>query len=216
MHTYVSLDAWAFHPQLGDVVDLATHDGKFIARGLWNPASRLRVRLYAFDAHVALDASFWTSRIEAACALRRTLGLDDRAGAARLVNSEGDDLSGLIVDRYGEWLAVQVTALAMASRLDVLCDALETAVAPKGILLRGAAQGVAALRFFLDAGPDPGDAVRARNAAVVLRAMDATADLDFGRILDRRGMLYSTLAMLAASSSGKRPKGADELGHPQE
>ena len=131
------------HPAAGDVVDLATHDGKFIARGLWNPASRLRVRLYAFDAHVALDASFWTSRIEAACALRRTLGLDDRAGAARLVNSEGDDLSGLIVDRYGEWLAVQVTALAMASRLDVLCDALEAAVAPKGILLRGADRGLA-------------------------------------------------------------------------
>ena len=41
-------------PADGDVVDLATHDGNFIARGLWNSASRLRVRLYAFDAAVSV------------------------------------------------------------------------------------------------------------------------------------------------------------------
>jgi 23S rRNA (cytosine1962-C5)-methyltransferase len=138
-----AIDSLDGTPAVGDVVDLATHDGKFIARGVWNPASRLRVRLYAFDTRTALDAPFWSRRIEAAVDLRRVLGLDDRAGAARLVNSEGDDLSGLIVDRYGDWLAVQVTALAMACRIDALCDALEAAVKPKGILLRGADRGLA-------------------------------------------------------------------------
>ena len=132
-------------PGAGDVVDLATHDGRFVARGLWNPHSRIRVRLYAFDAATKLDDAFWRARIGAAVALRKDLGLDDRAGAARLVNSEGDDLSGLIVDRYGDYLAVQVTALAMATRLEVFCDALEAAVAPRGILLRGAERGLAKL-----------------------------------------------------------------------
>ena len=132
-------------PAAGDVVDLATHDGRFVARGLWNPHSRIRVRLYAFDAATKLDDAFWRARIGAAVALRKDLGLDDRAGAARLVNSEGDDLSGLIVDRYGDYLAVQVTALAMATRLEVFCDALEAAVAPRGILLRGAERGLAKL-----------------------------------------------------------------------
>ena len=132
-------------PADGAVVDLATHDGQFVARGLWNSASRLRVRLYAFDAAARLDDAWWRSRIEAAVRLRRTLGLDDPEGAARLVNSEGDDLSGLIVDRYGDSLAVQVTALAMAERLELICDALETLVAPKGILLRGAERGLAKL-----------------------------------------------------------------------
>jgi 23S rRNA (cytosine1962-C5)-methyltransferase len=132
-------------PADGAVVDLATHDGNFIARGLWNSASRLRVRLYAFDPVTRLDASFWRARIESAVALRRSLGLDDRTGAARLVNSEGDDLSGLIVDRYGEYLAVQVTALAMAERLETICDALESLVAPRGILLRGAERGLSKL-----------------------------------------------------------------------
>jgi 23S rRNA (cytosine1962-C5)-methyltransferase len=132
-------------PADGAVVDLATHDGQFVGRGLWNAASRLRVRLYAFDAATKLDDALWQARIEAAVGLRRTLGLDDPAGAARLVNSEGDDLSGLIVDRYGDYLAVQVTALAMASRLGTICDTLQTLVAPRGILLRGAERGLAKL-----------------------------------------------------------------------
>ncbi|NDC63212.1 MAG: class I SAM-dependent rRNA methyltransferase [Planctomycetia bacterium] len=132
-------------PADGDVVDLATHDGNFVARGLWNSSSRLRVRLYAFDPATRLDADLWRSRLEAAVALRRSLGLDDRASAVRLVNSEGDDLSGLIVDRYGDFLAVQVTALAMAARLEPICDALESLVAPRGILLRGAERGLAKL-----------------------------------------------------------------------
>ena len=132
-------------PADGDVVDLATHDGTFVARGLWNSASRLRVRLYAFDPAVKLDDALWRTRLEAAVALRRTLGLDDRAGAARLVNSEGDDLSGLIVDRYGDYLAVQVTALAMALRLETLADQLMDLVGPRGILLRGAERGLSKL-----------------------------------------------------------------------
>ncbi len=132
-------------PADGDVVDLATHEGRFIARGIWNASSRLRVRLYAFESDVPLDAPFWRSRIDAAIALRRTLGLDDRAGAARLINSEGDDLSGLIVDRYGDHLAIQVTSLAMAGRLDAICDALEATVKPAGILLRGADRGLSKL-----------------------------------------------------------------------
>ncbi|RLS76766.1 MAG: class I SAM-dependent rRNA methyltransferase [Planctomycetota bacterium] len=132
-------------PADGDVVELATHDGTFVGRGLWNSASRLRVRLYAFDATTRLDADLWRQRLEAAIALRRSLGLDDRTGACRLVNSEGDDLSGLIVDRYGEHLAVQVTALAMARRLEEICDVLQALVAPAGILLRGAERGLAKL-----------------------------------------------------------------------
>ncbi len=132
-------------PADGDVVDLVTHDRTFIARGLWNSSSRLRVRLYAFDAATRLDSGLWRKRIESAVALRRSLGLDDREGAARIVNSEGDDLSGLIVDRYGDYLAVQVTALAMAGRLDAVCDSLEESLRPRGILLRGAERGLSKL-----------------------------------------------------------------------
>ncbi|NCX97215.1 MAG: class I SAM-dependent rRNA methyltransferase [Planctomycetia bacterium] len=140
-----AIDRVEGEPADGDVVDLQTHDGQFVARGLWNSQSRLRVRLYAFGTPVPLDDALWRSRLAAAVALRKSLGFDDPAGGCRLVNSEGDDLSGLIVDRYGDYLAVQVTALAMERRLETIGDTLESLVAPRGILLRGAERGLSKL-----------------------------------------------------------------------
>lgn len=132
-------------PAPGDIVDLTTHDGNFVARGLWNPDSRIRVRLYAFTAAERLDDIFWRKRIEAAVAVRKSLHLDDRASAARLINSEGDDLSGLIVDRFGEWLSVQFTARAMHCRQELIFDILEETLKPAGILLRSAERGLGKL-----------------------------------------------------------------------
>ena len=132
-------------PAPGDVVDLATHNGDFVGRGLWNPDSRIRVRLYAFTAAERLDDAFWRARIERAVAVRRSLHLDDRSSAARLINSEGDDLSGLIVDRFADWLCVQFTARAMHCRMDLICDVLNDLVKPAGILLRSAERGLGKL-----------------------------------------------------------------------
>jgi len=123
-------------PADGDVVDLLSDKGKFIARGVFNSQSRIRVRLYAWDAAEALDEPFWRGRLESAIAFRRQLGYDDPRGAARLVFSEGDRLSGLIVDRYGAYLAVQVTAQAIAARLPMLLPMLVELVQPRGIVLR--------------------------------------------------------------------------------
>jgi 23S rRNA (cytosine1962-C5)-methyltransferase len=133
------------NPDSGDVVDVVTHDGNFIARGLWNVSSRIRVRLYSFMQDQALDPIFWNARIENAVALRQQLHLFSKKTGCRLINSEGDNLSGVIVDQYGPYLAVQVTALAMAERLDMICDSLERIVQPKGILLRGAERGLGKL-----------------------------------------------------------------------
>jgi 23S rRNA (cytosine1962-C5)-methyltransferase len=177
-------------PADGDVVDLATQEGKFVARGLWNSASRLRVRLYAFAAEVQLDDALWRARLESAVALRRSLGLDARDGAARLVNSEGDDLSGLIVDRYGDYLAVQVTALAMARRLDTLSATLMDLVAPRGILLRGADRGLAKLeglqlpdRLLCGTAPDGPIFVREHGLTF---GVDLTEGQKTGYYLDQR------------------------------
>ena len=133
------------NPDSGAIVDVVTHDGSFIARGLWNASSRIRVRLYSFMQDQSLDEIFWDTRIENAVRLRRELNVLSKKTACRLINSEGDDLSGVIVDQYGSFLAVQVTALAMAERLDVICDSLTRIVQPKGILLRGAERGLGKL-----------------------------------------------------------------------
>jgi len=75
-------------------------------------------------------------RLAAAIGLRTQIGYDDPQGAARLVFSEGDGLSGLIVDRYGPYLSIQVTALAMALRLPQIVPMLVELTHPQGIVLR--------------------------------------------------------------------------------
>jgi 23S rRNA (cytosine1962-C5)-methyltransferase len=120
----------------GDVVELISDKGRFVARGLYNTQSRIRVRLYTWSSSEALDDAFWRRRLEAAISLRRQLGYADPHGAARLVFSEADGLSGLVVDRYGEYLAVQPTGLAMAKRLDRIVPMLIDLVRPRGIVLR--------------------------------------------------------------------------------
>jgi 23S rRNA (cytosine1962-C5)-methyltransferase len=120
----------------GDVVDLVSDKGKFIARGVFNGRSRIRVRLYTWNAAEPLDDAFWRRRLESAVAFRRQLGYDDPRGAVRLVFSEGDGLSGLIVDRYADFLAVQVTALAMAARLPWIVSLLVELTGARGVMLR--------------------------------------------------------------------------------
>jgi 23S rRNA (cytosine1962-C5)-methyltransferase len=123
-------------PADGDIVDLLNDKGKFIARGVFNSRSRIRVRLYTWDADTPLDDAFWRRRIGAAIELRSHLGYDDPAGAARLIFSEGDGLSGLIVDRYADYLAIQVTAQAIAVRLPAIVPMLVDLLNPKGIMIR--------------------------------------------------------------------------------
>ena len=123
-------------PPDGAAVDLVTDKGQFVARGIYNSHSRIRVRLYSWTAGTPLDDALWRGRLDLALALRRQLGYTAQDDACRLVFSEADSLSGLIVDRYGEDLVVQLTARAMAQRLDSLTDLLVELAQPRGILVR--------------------------------------------------------------------------------
>ncbi len=107
-------------PADGDVVELIAENGKFVARGIFSSQSRIRVRLLTWNPTEAINDDFLRQRLQAALQLRRALGFDRPDGAARQVFSEADGLTGLIVDRYGPYLAVQVNAHAMALRLPAL------------------------------------------------------------------------------------------------
>src|SRR5664279_3593964 len=56
-------------PAEGAIVDLMSHNGKFVGRGLYNPHSRIRVRLYTWEAGQPIDTEFWTDRITQAVSL---------------------------------------------------------------------------------------------------------------------------------------------------
>jgi len=123
-------------PEPGDEVAVVSHEGAFVARGLYNPSSAIRARLYRWD-DAPLDDAFWRSRLEAAVALRRdVLKLDADDAACRLVFSEGDGLSGLTVDRYGRRLVVLFSSLALHRRRDAILDALRELTGAEGLIAR--------------------------------------------------------------------------------
>src|SRR5258707_9799213 len=82
-------------PAAGAEVELHSGAGHFIARGLFNSQSKIRVRLYSWTPEQVLDREFFKARLETAIRLRHNvLKLGDPAGACRLVFSEADGLSG--------------------------------------------------------------------------------------------------------------------------
>jgi 23S rRNA (cytosine1962-C5)-methyltransferase len=124
-------------PADGAVVDLISHAGNFVARGLYNSRSKIRVRLYSWSEDAPLDEGFFRRRLETAIGIRRDLlGLMAPGGACRLVFSESDGLSGCAVDLYDRWLCVQFTSLALAQRRDMIADVLAELLQPEGIYLR--------------------------------------------------------------------------------
>jgi 23S rRNA (cytosine1962-C5)-methyltransferase len=132
-----AVDSVEGQPADGDEVDLVSHTGDFVARGLFNSQSKIRVRLYGWSADVPLDEAFFRERLEKAVRLRRDLlRLGGPGHACRLVFSEADGLSGLSVDQYDRWLVLQFTSLGMAQRRDVLADVLQDVVKPEGMYLR--------------------------------------------------------------------------------
>lgn len=123
--------------EAGETVELLFPDGRWIGRGVYNPNSRIRVRLYQWDAAMEFGVEWCQSQLARAVALRGLRAdVDGQLSAVRLVNSEGDGLSGLVVDKYGDYLVVQITSQAMLNWLQPIVDWLAEHVQPKGILLR--------------------------------------------------------------------------------
>ena len=98
----------------GSLVDVVDAKGRFVGRGFWNGHARIALRLLTTDQNEAIDAGWIEKRIEQAVDLRRQwLQLDNDSDAWRVVHSEGDGLSGLIVDRYDDILVIEYFAAGM-------------------------------------------------------------------------------------------------------
>lgn len=109
----------------GSVVDVVDAKDRFVGRAFWNGHARIALRLLSIDAHEAIDADWIATRIDRAVTLRRELlQLDTVTDAWRVVHSEGDGLSGLIVDRYADILVVEYFAAGMWKFRDAIHAAL--------------------------------------------------------------------------------------------
>lgn len=113
-------------PEEGDVVDVYTSAGEWIAVGHIQVGS-IAVRVLSFR-HIDIDRSFWKERIANALDVRRKLGLTDRTDHTiyRLVHGEGDGLPGLVVDIYGHTAVIQAHSVGMHfSRNDIASAILD-------------------------------------------------------------------------------------------
>jgi len=140
---------WAGHPWVysraikriegycapGDAVDVIDPSGKFLGRGFISPDSAIVVRILTRREGETLDAEFLSRRIDAAVDMRRNVaGLPSQQTTGyRLINSEGDDLGGLVVDVYGEIVVVQFLTVGMKKRENEIFEILQTRVRSKAI-----------------------------------------------------------------------------------
>lgn len=125
----------AFEP--GQSVEILSNRRRWLGHGYVNPHSLICARLVSRDKKRALSPALWVERIRMALDLRERLY---PRPFYRLIFGESDGLPGLVVDRYGDLLAVQITTAGMErSRADIL-TALEQVLRPKCIVLRNDTQ----------------------------------------------------------------------------
>ncbi|MDQ1363477.1 MAG: rRNA (cytosine1962-C5)-methyltransferase, partial [Pseudomonadota bacterium] len=119
--------------QHGSMVAVHAHSGKFLAYGYINPASLIAVRILGRDPDYVPNESLLVHRINIALSLREKLF---EQPYYRLIFGESDFLPGLVVDRYGDLLVVQITTAGMENMKEQIIAALDKVLRPKTILLR--------------------------------------------------------------------------------
>jgi 23S rRNA (cytosine1962-C5)-methyltransferase len=120
----------------GTLVQIKDHRQRFLGVGFYNAKSKIQVRVIAPE-RVEINTGFFAERIRAALAERqRHL---PRATSFRVINAESDFLSGLIVDKYGDVLVVQISSLGMDQRKAMIVEALQEVFSPRAIVERSEA-----------------------------------------------------------------------------
>lgn len=94
-------------PQLGETVDIYTHDGQWLAKAAYSPHSQIRARVWSFN-NESIDNDFFIKRIQQAQKLRDELIERDGVTGYRLIAAESDGLPGITIDKYDNYLVCQL------------------------------------------------------------------------------------------------------------
>jgi len=135
-HLWVFSNEVARHPAnavAGELVEVLSHGGEGLGTALYHPHSLITARLLG-NGIADLDAAFFRERLARALRLREHLFPSETS--YRLVHGESDDLPGLIVDKFGDNLAVQTVSAGMDARLPLIVEALRELLSPRAIIER--------------------------------------------------------------------------------
>ena len=118
----------------GIAAELVDGGGSFIGRGYYTPHSLIAFRLLTRQRENVDSAEFYEQRFSAALAHRR--GIYPSLQTFRAIYGESDFLPGLVVDKYEEYLSLQILSAGMERRRDLILEALKKVFAPCGIIAR--------------------------------------------------------------------------------
>lgn len=133
-HPWVIADRYTSrwpHAACGSLIELVSEKGESMGTALCDPDSRITARRLSAKV-ISLDRDWLVKRMQQAQVSRDWLDFGDTT-VVRLINAEGDNLPGLTVDRYGDFLMVQFYTLAWESYLPLIVSALQEVYAPQGI-----------------------------------------------------------------------------------
>lgn len=111
----------------GDTVDVIADDGRRLGRAAWSPHSQIRARMWSLDAEETIDHAFFKRRVAAAVAAREALPELRGQQGLRLIHGESDGLPGVIADRYGDTVVVQLNSAGADKWRDAIAAALAQA-----------------------------------------------------------------------------------------
>lgn len=123
-------------PRRGETIRVNSHDGKFLACGAYSPDSQLRARVWSFEQSETVGRDFFLNRIRCALDYREFLGYNAGDGACRLLAAEADGLPGVIADRYGDYIVVQISSAGGEFFKKMIAEALMEATGCRGVYER--------------------------------------------------------------------------------
>ena len=173
----------------GDTVDVVSHDGRPLGRAAWSPASQIRARMWSFAADETIDHAFFKRRVAASVARRDALPELAGQQGLRLIHAESDGLPGIIADRYGDTVVVQLTTVGADKWRAAIADSLQKATGCARIYERSdvevrSLEGLESVTGWLHGAAPEGDIVIAENG--VRMAVDIVGGHKTGFYLDQR------------------------------
>ena len=182
----------------GDVVRVQSDDGRFLAAAAYSEKSQIIARVLSFDEHEVIDAAFYRRQIKTAVARRSPLTAT--TNAMRLIHGESDGLPGLVADRYGDVIVLQLLTAGIDPQRELLATLLMEETAATTIYERSDAdvrelEGLPVRNGLIAGQPLPGETVIKENGMTIV--VDIAQGHKTGFYLDQRDSRVLTTSLAA-------------------